>query len=106
MTLVSLHQQFQDHLFRGRRDDLTYHSELSSLFTCYVGSSYLDKQDVPDELRTVLKVLCVVVVKRHHGNLDSVSKAIERFSPNVLKQTQAIDDSKLSRVLADTHING
>jgi len=47
-----------------------------------------------------------MVVKSHHGNLDSVSKEIEGFSPNVLKQTQARNDSKLSKVLADTHING
>lgn len=98
-------EHFQDHLFKGKKGYLTYHSELSSLFTYYIVSSYLDKQDIPDELQALLQALSMMVVKSHHNDLYGVSKTINGFDPNVEKQIQSIDDGSLNKVLSSIHIS-
>lgn len=97
---------FQDYLDQKRKgvlkktkSVLTYHSALSSLFTFFVVSFYLERQDLPDDFRTILKALSVFTVKKHHSDLSDIAEAIKNFDSFLIeKQIQSIDDEKLQEV--------
>ncbi|WP_018963744.1 CRISPR-associated helicase/endonuclease Cas3 [Coprothermobacter platensis] len=96
---------FQEHLFKGKKGDITYHSALSSLFSFYIVKNMLDKEQIPDDLRTVLEALSVVLVKSHHGDLDNAIEVLEScYESVVLQQINAISQSSLEQLFRTIHL--
>jgi len=63
-------------------------------------SAYLDKQNLQDDLKTILKALSVFTVKKHHSDLNDVAEVIKKLDGILIeKQIQSIDNEKLQEVL-------
>lgn len=75
----------------------THHGILSSIFTYYtVGKYLLDKNLLNNEYYQYLPVICFLVAKKHHGNLDNIDDEIINIEENVLEnQIKAIDFKNL-----------
>jgi len=99
-------QYFQDHLNEGEQGVLTHHSILSSMFTLHIVSTYLDKQNLPEDFKTILKALAMFTVKKHHSDLSEVTKALMQFDSDLIEtQIQSIDNDKLQEVLDAVNIS-
>jgi len=99
-------QYFQDHLNEGEQGVLTHHSILSSMFTLHIVSTYLDKQNLPEDFKTILKALAMFTVKKHHSDLSEVTKTLMQFDSDLIEtQIQSIDNDKLQEVLDAVNIS-
>ncbi len=69
-------------------------------------SAYLDKQNLQDDLKTILKALSVFTVKKHHSDLNYVAEVIKKLDGILIeKQIQSIDNEKLQEVLSVINIS-
>lgn len=74
----------------------THHGFISSIFTYYIIKKYLsDKNFLNEKYYQYFPIICFLVVKKHHGNLDNLYDEINCFGEDeerILKnQIEAID---------------
>jgi len=80
---------FQDYLIRGENSDLSHHGLISALMAyCFLQRSY-DKR---------LALLGYMVIKKHHGNLESPLESNERIYYDLERQLKNIKEYNLQEV--------
>ena len=78
----------------------THHGFISSIFAYYTIKGYLSDKDLLNKrYYRYLPVICLLVVKKHHGGLDNIDDEIINFEEKVLQnQINAIDFDKLNEI--------
>lgn len=88
---------------RLKNKDETHHAFISSIFTYYVIKRYLNERCLLEkEYYNYLPIICFLVVKKHHGNLDNADDeiyGIDDASRDIIrKQIEDIAFDELSTV--------
>lgn len=65
-----------DRLIQGIKNDKTNHSKLSAVWSYNIINDYINKINLPFELRDFLKLISVYIIERHHSLLDNLENLI------------------------------
>jgi len=98
---------FQEYLLSGEEEGSkeTRHSLLSSLIAYYITQKAFEKENIPDNIKTILPIFSYINVKRHHGNFMDILIELdisEEEKELLYRQIESIDEEKFNILIKNT----